>query len=70
MCNLMFCQPGCLVMQLVLDGWQDGFVDWIAQVAKLDYHFTVVPCGGKYMHRIVIDVDTVKDFFATAGVSF
>lgn len=63
MCNLMFCQPGCTVLQLVLDGWVDGFVDWIAQVGKLDYHFKVVPCGGKYMHRIVVDMGLLKEFF-------
>ena len=54
----------------MLDGWIDGFVDWIAQVGKLDYHFKVVPCGGKYMHRIVIDVDLVTSFFESSGVSF
>jgi len=70
MCNLMFCPPGCVVMQLVLDGWPDGFVDWIAQVAKLKYRFKVVPCGGKYMHRIVIDIESVRRFFAEANVSF
>ena len=70
MSNLMFCRPGCLVMQLVLDGWPDGFVDWIAQVAQLDYHVKIVPCGGKHMHQIVIDPGAVQEFFATAGVAF
>lgn len=70
MCNLMFCQPGCVVVQFVLDGWQDGFVDWIAQVTKLKYHSKVLPSGGKYMHRIVIDTRAVEEFFATAGVAF
>jgi hypothetical protein len=70
MCNLVFCPPGCVVMQLVLDGWPDGFVDWIAQVTQLNYHSRVVPCGGQYMHRITIDIETVRKFFAAAGVSF
>ena len=70
MCNLIFSPPGCTVMQLVLDGWPDGFVDWIAQVTRLNYHSRLVPCGGKYMHRIVIDPNTVKEFFGTAGVAF
>ena len=70
MCNLMFCPPGCVVMQFVLDGWPDGFVDWIAQVAHLNYHSRMVPCGGKYMHQIRINIDLVKEFFAEAGISF
>src|SRR5262249_45139761 len=70
MCNSMFCRPGCLVMQLVLDGWAAWFMDWIAQLAQLNYHVKIVPCGGKYMHRIRIDPGAVQEFFTTTGVSF
>jgi hypothetical protein len=70
MCNLAFCQPGCTVMQFVLDGWMDGFVDWIAQTCQLNYHVQVVRCGGEYMKRIRIEPGEIEEFFQRSGVQF
>ncbi len=70
MSNVLFCRPGCVVMHLVPDVFLDGWIDWIAQVVNLNYHFSVIPCGGSYSPRIVVNVESVKQFFASAGVSF
>jgi capsular polysaccharide biosynthesis protein len=70
MSNVIFCKPGCLVMHLVPDFWPDGWVDWIAQVVQADYHAAIIPCGGPFVHKIVIDLELIKKFFAAEGVSF
>jgi capsular polysaccharide biosynthesis protein len=70
MSNVIFCKPGCLVMHLVPDFWPDGWVDWIAQVVELDYHATLIPCGGRFVSKIVIDLELIKKFFESEGVSF
>jgi len=70
MSNVIFCKPGCLVMHMVPDFWLDGWVDWIAQVVDLDYHAAIIPCGGRFVSKIVIDVELIKKFFASEGVSF
>jgi capsular polysaccharide biosynthesis protein len=70
MSNVIFCKPGCLVVHLVPDFWLDGWVDWIAQVVKLDYHAAVIPCGGRYVPKIIIDVGLIKKFFADKGIPF
>ncbi len=70
MSNVIFCKPGCLVVHLVPDFWVDGWVDWIAQVVELDYHAAIIPCGGRFVPKIVIDLGLIKKFFASEGVSF
>ncbi len=70
MSNVIFCKPGCLVMHLVPDFWPDGWVDWIAQVVELDYHAATIPCGGRFVPKLVIDIELIKKFFADSGVSF
>jgi capsular polysaccharide biosynthesis protein len=70
MSNMIFCQLGCTVMQLVPDPWMDGVFDWVAEAAHLDYHFLVIPCGGYYAPRIKIEIKQIEQFFASAGVSF
>lgn len=70
MSNMIFCRPNCVVMHLVPDLWMDGCFDWIAQVVGMDYHSTVLPCGSRYAPRIVVDVELISKFFASAGVSF
>lgn len=70
MSNVIFCKPGCLVMHLVPDFWPDGWVDWIAQVVELDYHSSVIPCGGRFVPKIFIDLELIKKFFESTGVSF
>ncbi|MGB7769815.1 MAG: glycosyltransferase family 61 protein [Verrucomicrobiia bacterium] len=68
--NVLFCPPGCTVMHLVPDSNMDGWIDWIAEVCRLNYHFSVVPCGGPDTTKIVIDIKQIEEFFASAGVSF
>jgi hypothetical protein len=70
MSNVIFCKPGCLVMHLVPDFWPDGWVDWIAQVVEADYHAAIIPCGGRFVPKIVVDVELIEKFFASEGVSF
>lgn len=68
MSNVIFCKPGCTVLHLVTDNFLDGWIDWIAQVVNLDYHFTVLPCGGRYTPKIVVDLELIKKFVESAGV--
>jgi capsular polysaccharide biosynthesis protein len=70
MSNVLFCQPGCVVMHLVPDVNLDGWIDWIAEVCKLNYHVSIVYCGGHDSTKIVIDLKQIGEFFASAGVSF
>ena len=70
MSNVMFCRPGCTVMQMVLDSWVDGWIDWVTQVCELDYHFKVFPTGGPLSNRFEIKVKAIEDFFSSSGVSF
>jgi hypothetical protein len=68
MSNVLFCQPGCVVVHLAPDLALDGWIDWIAQVVNLNYYFTIIPCG--YSYRVFIDIESVKQFFASAGISW
>jgi capsular polysaccharide biosynthesis protein len=70
MSNVLFCRPGCVLMNLVPDVHLDGWIDWIAEVCKLNYHFSVVPCGGPDSTKVVIDIEHLEKFFTTAGVAF
>ncbi|MGD1089577.1 MAG: glycosyltransferase family 61 protein [Verrucomicrobiota bacterium] len=70
MSNVLFCPPGCLVMHLVPDVFLDGWIDWIAEVCKLNYHFSIVPCGGFNTTKVSIDIKHIEEFFASAGVAF
>ncbi len=69
MSNVLFCQPGCLVMHLVPDIFLDGWIDWIAQTNDLNYHFQVFPSGGIYSPKIVIDIKLLAQFFDSATAS-
>ena len=70
MSNVLFCKPGCTVMHLVPDVNPDGWIDWIAEVCRLNYHFSIVPCGGPDSSRVTISVKRIEDFFASAGIAF
>jgi len=70
MSNVLFCRPGCTVMHLVPDVNLDGWIDWIAEVCKLNYHFSIVPCGGPDSKKVVIDIPHIEKFFASSGVSY
>ena len=68
--NAIFCPPGCTVMHLVPDVFLDGWLDWIAETNRLNYHVAVFPCGGPKSSRIVIEPKAIQDFFDSSGVSF
>ena len=70
MTNVVFCKPGCLVVHLVPDILPDGWMDWGAQVVELDYHVTIIPCGGPLVSRIVIDLELIRKFFESEDISF
>ncbi len=70
MSNMLFCKPGCVVMHLVPDVFVDGCFDWIAEVCKLNYHTSVVPCGGRYSPRVTISIRHIEEFFASSGIPF
>jgi capsular polysaccharide biosynthesis protein len=69
MVNMAFCQPGCHVVDLAPDILLSGCIDWIGEVAQADYHIVVLPTGGAYTHRIVIDLELVKQFFDSVGIA-
>lgn len=70
MSNVLFCRPGCVVMHLVPDVNLDGWIDWIAEDCKLNYHFSIVECGGPDSTKIVMNLKQIEEFFATSGVPF
>ncbi len=70
MSNVLFCRPGCVVMHLVPDVNVDGWIDWIAEVCELNYHFSIVPCGSPQAARFAISTQQIEEFFAASGVSF
>ena len=70
MSNVLFCQPGCVVMHLVPDVNLDGWIDWIAETCNLNYHVSIVHCGGHDSTKIIMDLKQIGEFFASAGVSF
>jgi capsular polysaccharide biosynthesis protein len=67
MSNVLFCRPGCRVLHLVPDVFLDGWIDWIAQVMELDYHFAVFPTGGPSAARVFIDLKLLEEFFASVN---
>jgi hypothetical protein len=68
--NVVFCKPGCTVMQLVPDIYLDGWVDWIAQVNQLNYHARIIPCGGPLTDTVEIPTELIQEFFHSRGVAF
>lgn len=70
MTNIIFCRPGCTVMQMVLDYHVDGWIDWIAQVGELDYHFKIFPSDWPKSTRVEINTEAIEEFFESSGVSF
>lgn len=70
MSNIMFCKPGCTVMQLVPDVWMDGWIDWVAQAVDSNYHSAVLPCRATDPRNIIIKTEWIEQFFLQAGVSF
>jgi len=68
MSNVMFCPPGCTVMNIVPENFFDGFVDWLAPAVKANYHSVLLPSGRS--SRMVIDLELIRKFFADSGVAF
>lgn len=70
MSNVIFCRPGCVVMHLVPDINLDGWIDWIAEVCNLNYHFSIIRCGSPIAARFSIPPRQIEEMFESAGVSF
>jgi hypothetical protein len=68
--NILFCSPGCTVMNIVTDAHVDGWLDWVAQEGKLDYHARIFPVGGPLATEIRIKPEAIEAFFADSGVPF
>jgi hypothetical protein len=54
----------------VTDSHIEGWVEWLAQEGKLDYHSHIFPVGGPFTTEIVIEPAAIEKFFADSGVPF
>jgi capsular polysaccharide biosynthesis protein len=66
MSNIIFCKPGCVVLNIVPDLWMDSFVDWIAPLVHADYHYEVFPTGGPTAAQIIIDLQLLEKLHDSA----
>lgn len=61
----VFCQPGCQLVHLAQDFVLDGWLDWISQMVKANYHFLVCPTS--YERTIELDLPRLKELFRRPG---
>jgi hypothetical protein len=60
--NCVFCRPGCQAISIMpAEFGLDGYLDWIAQVVRFDWHPIVISCG--YDYRFRVDLDCVAKHF-------
>jgi capsular polysaccharide biosynthesis protein len=64
--NAVWSPPGCKVITLVADSWQDGWVEWICDVNRLDYHWQIFPSDHAMM--MTADLGGVKKLLSKAGL--
>lgn len=64
--NCLWSPPGCKVITFVAGNWLDGWVEWICDVNRLDYHYAIFPADHALMARV--DLPTVKKLLAAAGL--
>jgi capsular polysaccharide biosynthesis protein len=57
--NLVWCQPGCRVVELLASTFLNGVYEGIAEAAGLDYDFLV--CPGDVSYRARVDLKAVDD---------
>jgi len=64
--NGIWSPPGCKVITFVADNWLDGWVEWICDVNKLEYHWKIFPSDHAMM--MTVDLDAVKKILAKADL--
>ncbi|MEO5804146.1 MAG: glycosyltransferase family 61 protein [Verrucomicrobiota bacterium] len=64
--NAIWSKPGCKVITFVASNWLDGWVEWICQVNKLDYHWKIFP--GDHAMTATVDLGEIKKMLRTAGL--
>jgi hypothetical protein len=64
--NAVWSQPGCKVITFVAANWLDGWVEWISDVNKLDYHWKIFPSDHAMM--MTVDLGEVKKLLARANL--
>jgi capsular polysaccharide biosynthesis protein len=64
--NAVWCSPGCVVITFVADSWLDGWVEWIAGVCNLPYHYQIFPSDHAMMAQV--DVNEVGKLLKAAGL--
>jgi hypothetical protein len=64
--NATWSSSGAKVITFVADNWLDGWVEWICDVNKLEYHWKIFPADTAMM--IDVDLDEVKKILAKANL--
>jgi hypothetical protein len=64
--NAVWSPSGCKVITLVADSWLDGWVEWICDVNRLDYHWQIFPSDHAMM--MTADLGGVKKLLFKAGL--
>jgi len=64
--NAAWSPPGCKVITFVADTWLDGWVEWICDVNRLDYHWQIFPSDHAMM--MTADLRAVEKLLSRAGL--
>jgi len=59
-------RPGGKVITFVADCWLDGWVEWVCNVNRLDYHGKVFPSDSEMM--ATAPLDDAKRLLSDAGL--
>jgi capsular polysaccharide biosynthesis protein len=65
--NAIWSQSGCKVITFVADKWRDGWVEWICDVNRLEYHWKFFPSDDAEMMS-TIDMGELKQLLKEAGL--
>lgn len=64
--NAIWCRKGCKLLPLVADCWLDGYVEWIADLLGLEFHYHIFPSDPEM--RAIVDLREVERMLAAAGL--
>jgi hypothetical protein len=62
--NAVWSPPGCKVITFVAGNWLDGWVEWISDVNRIDYHWKIFPSDVAMM--MTVDLTEVKKILVKA----
>jgi capsular polysaccharide biosynthesis protein len=65
--NALWCRPGCKLLPFVADTWLDGYVEWIAEVLGLEFHWRLFPSD--HAMRAKVDLTRVEEMLRGAGLA-